>query len=44
MEIKEYVGQYEKIVAYNMKFEYQNPMEGKRVVFVEDSRDKENAR
>lgn len=43
MEIKEYVGQYEKIVAYNMKFECQNPMEGKRVVFVEDSRDKENA-
>ena len=25
------------------KYEYQNPMEGKKVVFVEDDNDKENA-
>ena len=27
----------------NGKLEYQNPMEGKQVVFVEDENDKENA-
>lgn len=30
-------------VAYNVKSEYINPMEGKKVVFVEDSSDNENA-
>lgn len=29
--------------TYNIKFDYMNPMEGKRVVFVEDSTDEENA-